>query len=341
MNITVTSFYMPPIDRIGAGMQMHMLANAYVRLGHKVSVIAPNAQCFAEAQYALNSIDIRASNRVIRWAHCLSRNKFESGLVHFGGDNHFVSRVPNVVRLRTFHGSCFAEYNVARTSRDRIRMAYLGVTELLGQLNCDVSTVVSADTNRYFPKPNVVIPNGIDLSSFVPGIEKSKNPSILFVGMLDSRKRGRELLTTFVEQIRKAIPNAELWIVRDNAPLDIPGVKVFGSVSQTQLVSLYQQAWCFCLPSEYEGFGIPYIEALACSTTVVSTPNPGANEVLENGKYGVITPLSSLGDTLVRLLGDYDLRACYEEQGLEYVQRFDIISVARQYLKLASIMKDQ
>ena len=335
MNITVTSFYMPPVDRIGAGMQMHMLANAYVRLGHTVSVIAPNAQHFEEAQYSLRSIDIRASNRLIRWANFLASIKFEPGMVHFGGDNHFVARTANVTRLRTFHGSCFAECKVARNSRERIRMAYLGFTELIGQLNCDVSTVVSADTNRYFPKPNVVIPNGINLSSFVPGMEKSRNPSILFVGMLDSRKRGRELLNVFDKQIRTRIPNAELWIVRDSTPVNVPGVTVFGSVSQDLLIHLYQSAWCFCLPSLYEGFGVPYIEAMACGTPVVASPNPGALEVTKDGQYGLIANLPNLGDELIRLLDDRDLQKHMSDLALDYVQRFDIDKVAQRYLDLA------
>ena len=336
MNITVTSFYLPPIDLIGAGVQMHMLANAYVRLGHSVTLVSPNQESPSDSLYRFVSHPISGVNRVLRWPIALRKTKYDPGLVHFAGDNHLVQKRNQIIRLRTFHGSCFAEAKSSKKIRDRVRMSYLGITELLGQRMCDVGTVVSADTNRFFPRPNVVIPNGVDLSKFTPSVKsKSKNPSILFVGMLDSRKRGRQLLEVFAKEIRVKIPNAEFWIVRDSTPVEIPGVKVFGHVSQETLISLYQSAWCFCLPSIYEGFGIPYIEAMACGTPVVASPNPGALEVTKDGTYGVVADLDDLGEELINLLCDDRRLRSFSESGLEYVQRFDIDKVAQRYLDIA------
>lgn len=336
MEITVVSYYTPPVDRIGAGVQMHMIANAYARLGHSVTLVTPNAIKPTDSLYKLATCQISGSYKVVKWSLMLKSYGYPDGIVHFGGDNHFVRRQNSLVRLRTFHGSCFAEAKTATLLRDKLRMVYLGLTELIGQACSDVSTAVSADTNRYFPKPNVVIPNGVDLSAFTPSIQsKSKNPSILFIGMLDSRKRGRELLDVFSKQIRTRIPNAELWIVRDSTPLNVPGVTVFGSVSQELLIQLYQSAWCFCLPSLYEGFGVPYIEAMACGTPVVASPNPGALEVTKDGQYGLIANLPNLGDELIRLLDDTDLQKYMSDLALDYVQRFDIDKIAQRYLDLA------
>jgi phosphatidylinositol alpha-mannosyltransferase len=341
MLITVVSFYLPPIDRIGAGVQMHMLANAYVDLGHEVTVLSPRLEKDATARYSQTCLDVSGSNRIVKWSIALMNYKFDSDIVHFGGDDHWVRRDNRFVHVRTFHGSCFAEANVALRVPDKARMVYLGMTELLAQRRADVSTVVSTHTNRYFPHPNIVIPNGVDLESFSPSGTKSRIPSILFVGTLDSRKRGRELLHTFVNRIRPRFPDAELWLVRESGTIDIPGVRVFGSVSEKKLIELYKKAWVFCLPSSYEGFGVPYIEAMACGTPVVATPNPGALEVLDNGTYGVITELEGLAEAITSLLSNENDRNKYIELGLTRSKEYDILKVAQKYIDLAIEYRDR
>lgn len=336
MHITVVSYYLPPEDRIGAGVQMHMLANAYVDLGHDVTVVSAACEKDVTAKYSLTTLEVTGKNRIVKWSRVLAGYKFDSDIVHFGGDDHWVRSSNDYVQIRTFHGSCFAEAIVATKIRDKCRMVYLGWTELISQRATKVNTTVSSHTNRYFLKENIVVPNGVDLSKFVPSQNKSDHPSILFIGTLDSRKRGRHLTQVFVDQVRKTRPNAELWIVREDTHLDIPGVRSFGSVSQEKLIELYQKAWVFCLPSSYEGFGVPYIEAMACGTPVVATPNPGALEVLDGGRFGLITELENLGSALVSLLDDNELRKTYADNGLERARSYDIHKIAQQYLNLAT-----
>jgi glycosyltransferase involved in cell wall biosynthesis len=101
------------------------------------------------------------------------------------------------------------------------------------------------------------------------------------------------------------------------------------------LIQLYQSAWCFCLPSLYEGFGVPYIEAMACGTPVVASPNPGSLEVTRNGLYGIITDFPTLGDKLVNLLNDGGQQRELASSALEHVQDFDIDKVAKRYIEYA------
>jgi phosphatidylinositol alpha-mannosyltransferase len=314
---------------------MHMLANAYADLGHDVTVVSRRCAKDPTAKYSLKSLEISGRNSILKWAVALSRYKFVADIVHFGGDDHLVGRNDDFAHIRTFHGSCFAESLVATNIRDKIRMFYLGCTELFAQKEFKVHTTVSKDTNKYFLRKNIVVPNGVDLGKFIPGNVKSSYPSILFVGTLDSRKRGRLLVEAFSSSIRANIPNAELWIVRDNSDLHIPGVKVFGAVSESRLIELYQHAWVFCLPSSYEGFGVPYIEAMACGTPVVATPNPGSLEVLDQGRYGLITDIREIGPTLASLLSDENRRRELSILGLERVQNYDIHKIANIYVELA------
>ena len=89
-------------------------------------------------------------------------------------------------------------------------------------------------------------------------------------------------------------------MVTQDAPADVgPGVEVLGRLDDEALAEAYRRAWVFCLPSDYEGFGIPYAEALASGTPVVATPNVGARYVLDDGRAGVIVDLPELGRALV------------------------------------------
>jgi phosphatidylinositol alpha-mannosyltransferase len=341
MRITVVSFYLPPIDRIGAGVQMHMIANEYCKLGHDVTVLSPAQVKDSEALYKLVSVELQGPNRILKWSRYLASHKFEADLVHFGGDDFLVGNGAGYVHLRTFMGSCLAEARVATRYKDKFRMGYLGLTEVVSSVRFSTKTVISENTNRFLLRKGSLIPCGVDLRSFKPGVDKSPYPTILFVGTLDSRKQGRHLVSAFVEVVRQRIPHAELWIVREPEKLTIPGVTFFGSVTQDRLIELYQQAWVFCLPSSYEGFGVPYIEAMACGTPVIATRNPGALEVLDGGRYGLLTDIDQLGTTLVSLLSDETRRADLSKRGLERVRDYDIHNIAKMYIDFANNFADK
>ena len=97
---------------------------------------------------------------------------------------------------------------------------------------------------------------------------------------------------------------------------------------------MYRRAWVFCLASSYEGFGVPYIEAMASGTPVVATPNVGACEVLGDGKFGVIVEPAKLGAALLRLLCDSDERERLRRVGLERARDFDWNRIAGQYERI-------
>ena len=175
-----------------------------------------------------------------------------------------------------------------------------------------------------------VIPNGVDLESFRPADKKEADPVVLFVGTLRGRKRGQLLLDVFCNQVRSKVPSARLWAVCEE-PVSGPGVHWFGRVPFDVLCELYRRAWVFCLPSSYEGFGIPYVEAMASGTAVVATPNPGAVEVLKNGTCGLVVPESRLGSALVQVIRDKALRRHLEAVGFSEAQQYAWDAVCSAY----------
>lgn len=120
-------------------------------------------------------------------------------------------------------------------------------------------------------------------------------------------------------------------MVSEDVPSRLPGVRALGRVDDAALADLYRRAWLFCLPSSYEGFGIPYTEAMASGLPVVATPNVGSRFVTRDGRDGVLVELAGLGRALADLLADARRRAALRERGLARAREFSLDSVVDRY----------
>lgn len=179
-----------------------------------------------------------------------------------------------------------------------------------------------------------VIPTGIDLSVFEPGSgEKTAHPSVLFVGTLDGRKRGGLLLKWFREVVRPQVPDATLTIVGPAGPA-VEGVTYRMGISVDDLAEMYRRAWLFASPSSYEGFGLPYVEAMASGTPVVASPNPGSHEVLDSGQYGRLVSDQDFPSAIVEILTDEGARAELTRRGLERAQVYGLDAMVDGYESL-------
>lgn len=332
MRIALTSYYLPSTSKMGVGYQVHYLSNALIRRGHSVTVftICPRPddalyrveQCLTPPP--MRSIRVAWSLRSIDWS------RFD--ILHAHGDDWFLWNREVPPHIRTVHGSCLAEALHIPGAKARAHMLWLTVLESLSVAVADRTVGVSANTCRSYPWIRKVIPNGVDLAAFRPG-RKEVEPTLLFVGTYLNRKRGKLLMEVFQRVVRPRVPRAKLWMVCSDAP-SADGVDVLGRLSTEELADRYRRAWVFCLPSTYEGFGVPYIEAMASSTAVVASANPGAREVLGDGQYGLLVADAELGPTLARLLGDEVERTKWERAGLRRAKTFGWDSVVEQYERL-------
>ena len=110
-----------------------------------------------------------------------------------------------------------------------------------------------------------------------------------------------------------------------------PSIHALGRVDDAELAKLYRRAWLFCLPSSYEGFGIPYIEAMASGLPVVATPNVGAQFVTDGGHAGVLVDATLIGPSITSLLGDPARSETLSALGISRVRQFSLVAVADQY----------
>jgi glycosyltransferase involved in cell wall biosynthesis len=235
--------------------------------------------------------------------------------------------------VRTLHGSCFDEALHIRGVKERVRMGLLGVTELAAAVRTPIVVGDSRNSIRPFPWLRRIVHLGVDTDVFHPGGEPATAPTVLFVGTYENRKRGRLLCEVFDQVVRPAVPDARLWMVCTDAPAR-EGVEVLGRLSERELADRYRAAWVFCLPSSYEGFGLPYIEALASGTPVVASPNPGARELLDGRASAAVVADDDLGMTLVALLTDGPRRERMREHAVAEAERWSWQSVVDAYASL-------
>jgi len=341
LRIAMVSLYLPSGSKIGSGYQAHYMANALVRRGHCVTMFSPCPPC-NDALYQTVTMPVGQRLRTFRFAWNLRKIDLSPfDVLHAHGDDYWLWDADKPAHVRTMHGSCLAEARHVPGWNEKLRMLMLGLSEILATKVAHRTSCVSQNTRRYYPWADTVIMNGVDTSAFYPGDAKEESPTVLFVGTYQNRKRGKLLVDAFNETIRPAIPQAKLWMVCPDVP-PTPGVEMLGRLSLPDLADRFRRAWVFCLPSSYEGFGVPYIEAMACGTPVVATPNLGACEVLADGKYGMIVEPADLGSAIVSLLNDPVRRGHLRDVGLQRARDFAWETIIPQYEALyASILEQR
>ena len=327
----MTSLYLPSGSKIGVGYQAHGLANALTDVGHEVTMFSP-CPATPGARYAHVHHPTPGPNQAWHWARAIAAFDLSGfDILHAHGEDYLLGRVSRPAHIRTMHGSCFAEALHIQGARERLRMAALGASELVASVRADHTVGVSENTRRWYPWIKTVIPNGVDLDRFDTGVERETVPTVLFVGTYHRRKRGALLMEQFERVVRPAIADARLWMVCEDAP-PAPGIESLGRLTDEQLADRYGRAWVFCLPSTYEGFGIPYIEAMASGTPVVATANAGAVEVLDAGRYGRVVPDDQIGTALVQLLRDAPARDRLAQTGHDRSAIYAFPSIAERYV---------
>ena len=349
MKVAVISYRLPIAGEKRGGIERvaHALADGLSRRGHTIVVFShdprPSGAAYEVRELPWKSfVDTWAGVRMTAGylgnvlALQVDLRDFDAVIAH--GDSLLLSmgRTPVV---RVMHGSARGEAQHATSLGRAILQWGVYVQELLTALVSPSGVVgVSRNTQRDNPFVKRIIPNGADTGTFHPlPINKSLHPSIVFVGALDGRKRGRFLLEMFDRVVRPAFPNAQLTFVGPRrAPQ--PGVTYVTGVSDDHLATLYRSAWVCAVPSTYEGFGLPYLEAMACGTAVVATPNPGSREVMGEDYAGLVED-AAFAPTLVKLLEDESARRALEMTGLQRAGEFSLDRTIDQYEALLSDLR--
>ena len=248
-------------------------------------------------------------------------------VVHLHGDDWFLLR-RSFASVRTLHGSALFEARSASSVKRKIAQYCVFPLEHLSTKLATIPLAVGPKTAMVYGIDKLAN-NGVNTGLFRPG-PKAEHPQILYIGTWEGRKRGKFLFDLCIEHVFPHIPTAELIMVTDHTP-EHSNVKRIHFPDDETLAGLYRSAWVFAYPSIYEGFGIPYIEAMASGTAVICSPNDGASYVLGNGKFGAVVDDKTFPAALIELLENKRKRKGLEKIGLERAQEFSWEAVARQH----------
>jgi phosphatidylinositol alpha-1,6-mannosyltransferase len=180
------------------------------------------------------------------------------------------------------------------------------------------------DLYRFDEEDLTTVPPGIDAERFHPtddihaAIDNDRE-TILVLSRLDPRKGIDKAIRAFARLDR---PDAELVIagtgrleqsLRDLAErLEVSeSVRFVGFVEDEELPTLYSSVDLFVLPSEYEGFGIVFMEAMACATPVIGTDVGGIPTAVAEGTTGYLVSkdgVDELAERMEELLSDVPKR---------------------------------
>jgi phosphatidyl-myo-inositol alpha-mannosyltransferase len=256
-------------------------------------------------------------------------------------------RMSSTANVGTFHA--FSQSNIGYYYGRGILQTYLDHIHR----GIAVSEPARSFFNRYFPDfPLRVIPNGIDVDVFKPGLSpirhlRDDSVNILFVGRLEKRKGLGDLLRGY-EFMRARVPHARLIVVGDGplrgkvesyiARHRLANVVLAGYVPDSVKPRYYNSADIFCAPATgAESFGIVLLEAMASGLPVVATEVPGYMSVLEPGRDSLtVRPKgwAELGAALIILARDAELRRRMGAYGHEKARRYSWDAVASQVIEV-------
>lgn len=174
---------------------------------------------------------------------------------------------------------------------------------------------------------------------------------ILFVGTLQPRKNIASLIEAF-SKLELRSKNQELsdlelviigkkgWMYEEilQAPekFGVSGrVKFLDFVPDTDLPSFYKNAQVFVLPSLYEGFGLPVLEAMkygcpVATSNISSLPEAGGDAAI----YFDPKDVDDITRTIEKVLSDEKLRESMIEKGYEQVKKFSWAKAGREVLEV-------
>ncbi|RLT41239.1 MAG: glycosyltransferase family 1 protein [Chloroflexi bacterium] len=264
----------------------------------------------------------------------------------FHATDHLLPFLPQTATLTTVHDLTFLSH--AHTHA-RLNRLFLRLMMPLFLRRTDGIIAVSASTRRdmeshYGPlsAPVAVIHSGVH-SRFQPVKDEKilagtraryELPPrfVFYVGTIEPRKNLPVLIRAFRQAaltgVKLVIGGKKGWMYEETfAQVQALGLEdrvIFtGFIPDDELPALFSLADLFVFPSQYEGFGLPVLEAMACGTPVITSNLSSLPEVAGEAALLISpTDVAGLADAIRYVMGDAGMRRAMAEKGIAQAARF-------------------
>jgi glycosyltransferase involved in cell wall biosynthesis len=250
-------------------------------------------------------------------------------------------------------------YHPNRRYRYYLNLDYEGIRKAMGVIAVSESTKDDLIQYLSIPEERInVVYEGIDHNLFQPVPQRKFDyPYILFVGSEQPRKNLTTLLKAF-SQLKREPRFKDLKLVKVGSAggqaidfrsqtieiiksLNISNEVIFTNfVPEEDLSTYYSGAEVFVLPSLYEGFGFPVVEAMACGCPVITSNISSLPEVVGDAAI-MVNPQNadSLARAMRQVLIDSGLSNNMIKKGLVQAKKFTWEKAAEQTMEVYNSLK--
>jgi glycosyltransferase involved in cell wall biosynthesis len=380
--------YLPIRD--GVAIEVHALARALKKLGHRVTVYAPAAVAGApssdEEHEGIPVVRVRSLPVPIyaqyRWPlfpflKVAGRSFGERvDVIHahtpgvMGTTAFLASRRYDRPLVGTFHTDVYAARESFRTHELLRLFFWVARWYSLGlYYRCDLTTAPSlpareallAHARKPFRQPVEVVPNGIEVDRFRPGVAVpdwraragfGESPVLTYLGRLTADKG----IHRFLDALH-ALPADLPWnaLVAGVGPEEATlrqriasdprlsaRVRYVGPVAEDEKPALLAQSDLFVLPSVADTSSVAVLEAMASGAACVVSNIGGPSALVQDGRTGRVVAVDSarpLAAAVEELLRDEGERARLSRNALEWVRReASIEGTARRFISLYDLV---
>jgi glycosyltransferase involved in cell wall biosynthesis len=236
-------------------------------------------------------------------------------------------------------GSSHIDYQYALLSQEHRKRGITfepsyGIAERERQeyANADYVRIPSSYVKRSFVENGIsesklmLLPYSADLTRFQP--QPRTDHSVFRVLMLNavSLRKGFYYAREMIERLASTIgAGIEFWFVGTPEPEIAPqlrelhaqscNIKLFGHVDHNELAMLISQCDVGVFPSIEEGMANVVPQTMACGVPVVATINTGAEDLVEDGVEGFLTPIMDANALAARVQWCFDHRTSCCQMG--------------------------